>query len=310
MLAKLRKLRDEGFVERQAGDMSGSVDTEAVDAELDEVAVAFHEIVRDSGVLGIQIHAVTGNLCPPAVRLVPVELSIVVPVVLGVVVLIVGVLHHRQATLILVCGLETVVVGTEDGGDRCQTPRGALGGELLTALELRAEMSLSEVAGVVEDNVEDDLDTFLVSGIDEFLKHHVTGALAIATLIAAVDLREVGGMVAVIVIPRGILHDRVDPDSGEAKGFDIVEPVDESLEVTTPAWVFGRNLAFLIVPAQHVVAGIAIVETSGEDEVDTLVAEVCSAANKAVCHHALTEEQSGECQCRDPSCKVFHVWFL
>ena len=157
-------------------------------------------------------------------------------------------------------------------------------------------------------NVEDDLDTFSMSGIDEFLKHHVAGALAVAALVAAVDLREVGGMVAVVVIPRGILHDGVDPDSGEAKGFDIVEPVDESLEVTTPAWVFGRLLAFLIVPAEHIVAWITVIKTGSKDEVDALVAEVCSAAYKAVRHHALTEEQSGERQCGDPSCKVFHVW--
>ena len=288
--------------------MSGSVDTEAVDAELDKIAVAFHEIVVNSGVLGIQVHAVTGNLCPPAVRLVPVELSIVVPVVLGVVVLIVGVLHHRQATLILACGLETVVVGTEDGGDRCQTPNGALRGEFLAAHELRAEMSLAEVSGVVEDDVEDDLDTFSMSGIDEFLKHHVAGTLAVAALIAAVDLRKVGGVVAVVVIPRCILHDGVDPDSGEAKGFDVVEPVDEPLEVTTPAWVFGRCLTLLVVPAEHVVAWITVIKTGSKDEIDAFVAEVCSAAYKAVRHHALTEKQSRECQGGDLSCKVFHVW--
>jgi hypothetical protein len=107
-------------------------------------------------------------------------------------------------------------------------------------------------------------------------------------------------MVAVIVISRSILHDGVDPDSGEAECLDIVELVDEALEVTAPARVFGRLLAFLIVSAQHVVAGVTIVETSGEDEVDTLVTEVCAAANKAVCHHALTEEQSGQSQCGDP----------
>jgi len=169
-------------------------------------------------------------------------------------------------------------------------------------------MSLPEVTSMVEDNVEDDLDTFSMSGIDEFLKHHVAGALAVAALVAAVDLREVGGMVAVVVIPRGILHDGVDPDSGEAQRLDIVEPVDESLEVTTPAWVFGRYLTLLVVPAEHVVAWITVIKTGSKDEVDTLVAEVCSAAYKAVRHHTLTEEQSGECQCGDLSCKVFHVW--
>ena len=170
-------------------------------------------------------------------------------------------------------------------------------------------MCLTEVSGVVEHDVEDDLDAFLVSGINELLEHHVTAA-SVTALIAAVHLREVGSMVAMIVISRSILHDGVDPDSGEAQSLDVVKLVDESLEVTAPAWVFGGLLAFLIVPAQHVVAGITVVEAGGEDEVDTLVAEVCSAAYKAVCHHALTEEQSGERQCRDPSCKVFHVWFF
>ena len=142
-----------------------------------------------------------------------------------VVVLAVGILHQGQTTLILVAGFQVVIVRPENtrigfhAGDR------SLCGELLAACELRAELSLTEVTGVVEHDVKDDLDTFLVCRIDELLKHHIT-ATAITALIAAVYFREVGSMIAVIVISRSILHDGVDPDSGEAQRLDIVELVD------------------------------------------------------------------------------------
>jgi hypothetical protein len=55
---------------------------------------------------------------------------------------------------------------------------------------------------VVEHDVEDDLDAFAVGGFNEALEHHVARLAAVSALIAAVYLREVGGVVAVVVVPE------------------------------------------------------------------------------------------------------------
>lgn len=91
--------------------MSGGIDAEAVHTELDEVAVALHEILVNSGVLGVKVHAVAGDLSPPAAGIVPVpRISHMVPVVVCVVVLAVGILHQSQTTLILVAGFQVAIV--------------------------------------------------------------------------------------------------------------------------------------------------------------------------------------------------------
>ena len=48
------------------GDMPGCVDAEAVDTHLDKARVALYEIVGHGRVLGVEVHAVTGYLAPPA----------------------------------------------------------------------------------------------------------------------------------------------------------------------------------------------------------------------------------------------------
>ena len=81
--------------------MSGGVNTEAVHTHLDKLAVAAHEVVGYVLILRVQVHAVAGYLRPPAGIVVPVERAEVVPIVIHVVILSVGVLHLRQASLIL-----------------------------------------------------------------------------------------------------------------------------------------------------------------------------------------------------------------
>ena len=46
--------------------MPGCVDSEAVDTHLDKARVALYEIVGHGRVLGVEVHAVTGYLAPPA----------------------------------------------------------------------------------------------------------------------------------------------------------------------------------------------------------------------------------------------------
>ena len=114
------------------------------------------------------------------------------------------------------------------------------------------ELCLTEVAGVVEHDVEDNLYALGVCRLDELLKHLVACLVGILTgdaLVAAVDLREVGGVIAVVVVAGGILHYRGYPDCGEAQRLYIVELVDEAPEVTAPARVLGGNLRGLVVPA-------------------------------------------------------------
>lgn len=87
-------------------------------------------------------------------------------------------------------------------------------------------------------------------------------------------MAEVHGMIAVIVVTRGILDDRGDPDGSEAECLDVVELVNDAGEVATPAGVACLDLAGLIVPAEDVVVWVTIVEAGGDHEVDALVAEV------------------------------------
>ena len=93
--------RVEHLVESQTCNVAAGVDTESVNTHLDEVCVAVDKIVGSPRVLGVQVHAVAGNLCPPAGVVVPVELSEVVPEVVDVVVFIVGVLHLAKTSAVL-----------------------------------------------------------------------------------------------------------------------------------------------------------------------------------------------------------------
>ena len=79
-------------------------------------------------------------------------------------------------------------------------------------VEHLAELLLTEVTGVVEHDVKNDLDTLVVSLVDEFLEHHVTTLAAVTALIAAVNLRKIHGMIAVVVITGCVLYDRSNPD--------------------------------------------------------------------------------------------------
>ena len=162
LFAQFDEAGDEGRVEGQWGDVAGGVDTEAVNTHFDEFAVALHEVVDNSGVLGVEVDAVAGNLTPPARGIVPVPcVGHVVPVVFVVVVLSVGVLEVFETFAILgyltlvgqipvACSSETLVVGDEAGGDI------GLIADVLVAVEEVAEVVLAEVAGMLEHNVEDD----------------------------------------------------------------------------------------------------------------------------------------------------------
>ena len=96
----------------------------------------------------------------------------------------------------------------------------------------------------------------------------------VRALVAGVDLRKVEGMVAVVVITGGVLDDRSNPYRGEAQRLDVVELVGKTFEVAAPRGVGIGVVRLLIIPAVNVVAGIAVIETGGDDEVDGVLAHI------------------------------------
>ena len=112
--------------------------------------------------------------------------------------------------------------------------------------------------------------------VDERLEVHIPA------LIAVVHLREIHGVIAVIVVARSVLHHGGNPNGREAEGLDVVEFVDDAFEISTPAGIAGLDLFLLIVPTQHIVTRIAVVETGGHHEVDGLIAEVGAPSGEIV----------------------------
>ena len=291
LLAQGLESRHKGAVERHARDVATGVDAETVNTHLDERAVAVDEILIGLGVLGVQVHAVASNLCPPAVRLVPVEVAVVVPQVVRVVVHAVGVLHLGQAVGILLFTRQIQVVVLEfatilDGEWNHALAQVALRLAIVAGEQL-AQVLLAEVARVVEHDVEDDFHAALVRFVNHGLETHV------AALQALVHLAHVHGMVAVIVKSRGVLHHWRNPDGGEAQRLDVVHALNESLEVTTPVGVLVGNVLAGI-PAVGVVRLVAVVEARRHHKVDTFVAEVSTSAHKTgPCRtHAQQRQQS------------------
>ena len=74
--------------------------------------------------------------------------------------------------------------------------------DVLVAVEEMAEGILSEVAGMLEHYIEDDLDPLGVGSIDKILKIHILRAAPLrAALITEINSGEIHGMIAVIVEP-------------------------------------------------------------------------------------------------------------
>jgi len=262
------------------------IDTETIHTHLDELTIAIYEILSYLVVLCIEVNTVTSNLPPPTGWIIPTELTVMVPVVVNITVLTIHILHHGKTTVVLIFWKDGQVVTTQSFCRGHTSIDVSLVAKLCVTIEQLAELLLTEVTSVVEHDIEDNLDTLGMSLIDEFLEHHVT-ALTITALIAAVNMLEIHGMIAVVVITRRILYDRSNPDGSETKRLDVVELVNHALEVASPARVFCFNLRCLVVPAEHIVFRITIVETSGNHEIDTFVSEVCTIRCEDICRHRL-----------------------
>ena len=270
--------------------MTRCIDTETIHTHLDELTIALHEIICHRVVLCIEVNTVTSYLPPPTGWIIPAELTIMMPVVVNITVLTIHILHHGKTTVVLIFWKDGQVVTTQSFCRGHTSIDVSLVAKLCVTIEQLAELLLTEVTGMVEHDIEDNLDTLVVRLVNEFLEHHVT-ALTITTLIAAVNLGEIHGMIAVVVITGCVLYDRSNPDGCETKRLDIVELINDTLEVASPARVFCFNLRCLVVPAEHIVFRISIVETGGDHEIDTFVSEVSTIAGKRVRSHRLHRDQ-------------------
>ena len=179
--------------------MTRCIDTETIHTHLDELTIAIYEILSYLVVLCIEVHTVTSNLPPPTGWIIPAELTVMVPVVVNITVLTIHILHHGKTTLVLIFWKYGQVVTTQSFCRGHTSIDVSLVAKLCVTIEQLAELLLTEVTGVVEHDVEDNLDTLSVSFVDKFLEHHVT-ALTITALIAAVNMPEIHGMIAVVVI--------------------------------------------------------------------------------------------------------------
>ena len=186
----------------------------------------------------------------------------VVPVVVCVVVNACGVFHLRKACRVLLTTRKAqVVVWKFATIFLCERYHTLIDVGLVfcpITIEHLAESGLAEVTGVVEDDVEDNLHTALVCFFDNLLETNAFG------LIAMVHFREIVCMVAVVVITRGVLYDRSNPDSGEAKCLDVVHLLDETFEVTTPS----RIARVVTIPTVGVIRCVAVKETGCHHEID------------------------------------------
>ncbi len=127
------------------------------------------------------------------------------------------------------------------------------------------------LAGMVDDDVLDDLDAAGVRRVDEILIGGV-GAFE-----PGIDPRPVEGVIPVIVEAAAVFHRRGDPDGGEAEIADVVETLDQPLEVAAPVRVLGlagRGVELDAVAAKEIVGRVAVVEPRREQKVDGFLAEV------------------------------------
>jgi hypothetical protein len=92
--------------------VTGCINTETIDTHLDEIAIAVDKIFSHCIILSIEVHTVTCNLSPPAVWLIPVEVTEMVPVVVWIMILTIGILHQGKTPLILCRRQKTWIVTT------------------------------------------------------------------------------------------------------------------------------------------------------------------------------------------------------
>ncbi len=268
-------------------DVLDRVDAEAVDAEFgDHRVVGGDHAVHDVGVLGEQV------IQPDEVA---VQAVLAAEVRVAPVVVVDGVVEPRGGLDVLIARRDLRHVGEADlrveVGEVARAGVVAVvelvaGGVLVGHVGL-ADVTgfpadvLDDVAGVVDDDVEVDLDAQVVGGVDQ-VDHVLVRAQV------RVDLRQVDLPVAVVgrgrVVGRGHLplhpavgERRGDPQRGDAQIVEVGQLVHQAGQVAAvvEALLLGPVAvdvgAFGGVDAAGVIGRIAVGEAVGHDEVDELV---------------------------------------
>ena len=251
--------------------MSAGVDAKSVHTHFDELSIATHEIICYILVFRIEIYTIAGNLSPNAGIIIPIPVFCdMMPIVMRVVVYAIGILHLHLAGFILKAGLQReVVIGQTSAIFFGQRNHALVDGGLVcrpVAGKEFAEVFLTEVARVVEHDVENNFHAACMCCIDKVLK------LNIFAFVAFVHLGEVQGVITVVVVTRTVGNDRRNPHGRKAQRFDVIEFFDQAFEIAAPSRV--AHIVILSIPTLRVVRGIAVVETGSHHKIDGLVAEV------------------------------------
>jgi len=106
-------LRDKLLAEGKTRDVTRGIDTETIYTHLDKAAIAVDKIICHCIVLGIEVYTVACNLSPPTGRIIPIEVTEMVPVIVNIMIHTIGILHLRQTTLILKTSCNSQVVATQ-----------------------------------------------------------------------------------------------------------------------------------------------------------------------------------------------------
>ena len=179
------EVREVSAVERPAVDVLFGVETEGVNTHIHILGVGFVDIVRYRLVLGVDVAAVALNGACLLGRLTPSGIFGIVVVALGIIFGGSGSLHHVQTGLELLAGRQVGIVGIAGRHLAARNDLHAVGCRQILAVVLsenRAQEALAPVAGVVPNDVLDDLHALGMRCVDQIL---IGSAFA---LIARIDL--------------------------------------------------------------------------------------------------------------------------
>ncbi len=285
--------------------MLDRVDAEAIDVEvLDPVAVDVDEALHHGGVFGEKI-VEAGEVAVEGVLALEAAVAAVV-VVDGVVeprgVFGIG-LGRRDDRLVRETarggegreqggGVEAVVGhGPDVEGAARGVAVGSLGeGDVVVVRPL----VFDDVARVVDDDVEVNLETPLVRLRDELLKISVGAQVG-------VDVPEIENPVAVVAggaVGEGLIaHGRGEPEGGDTEALDVVEPGDQPGQVAAVVEADAGGIETVLFRTPGEAAGIvgraAVGEAIGDDEIDHLPGAGMSVARHADQRHLVRPGRGG-----------------
>ncbi|MNC09530.1 hypothetical protein D3C75_571540 [compost metagenome] len=147
-------------------------------------------------------------------------------------------------------------------------------------LEHRKQILFTEITGMIDDDVLNNLQPLGMCGVDQIL----IGSTS--RFIPWIYFGEIDSMVAMIIITARILHYRCNPDGTEPEGFDVIELLNQPFKIPSPRRVGVWISRFGIIPGVYVVARIPIIKPGSNYEVNGVLPEIARLSNvvyKALC---------------------------